>query len=424
MKTAGIIAEYNPFHNGHAYHIAKTKELTGADYLIAVISGDFVQRGMPALLDKYLRCETALSQGADLVLELPAAYAAASAEFFAMGTISLLDKLGAADSVCFGSECGDLHILSYLAGRLKEESPAFQEAIQRELKAGFPYPAARERAIESCHQIPGALSPAEELTCDEINSLVKEPNNILAIEYLKSLKRRNSSLTPYTIKRKGADYHDTAANAAFPSASAIRSLYQTGREPNLTEIMPDTVLSLLKREYQKRFPIFPNDFSLCLYYRLLLEKSRNTSLPLYQDVSRELGQRIYNELPSFQNYEDYAKHIKTRQYTQTRINRSLLHILLDIRAKDYQYYSQHDFIPYARVLGFRKSSSALLSHIKKNASIPLITKLADADRILDTCGKKMLRQDIFAADLYRRVQEEKFKTTLGNEYTEGLHILP
>lgn len=422
MKAVGIIAEYNPFHNGHSYHMEKAKELTGADYIIAVISGDFVQRGMPALLDKYLRCEMALRSGADLVLELPAAYATASAESFAMGAVSLIDKLGVADFLYFGSECGDIGMLSALAGHLREESPAFKEAIQKELREGHTYPAARERAIESCRKTE-ILSATEEMTCDDLQQLLNEPNNILALEYLKSLKRRNSSLIPITIKREHAGYHDMSVQRTFSSAEAIRALYPSERQPDLSGLVPVEVLNIMEREYQKRFPILPDDFSLCLYYRLLMEKGQNISLPLYQDVSRDLGQRIYNELPSFRDYESYALHIKTKQYTLTRINRALTHILLNIRAKDYQFYSLHDFIPYARVLGFRKKSSALLSAIKQNSSIPLITKLADAEGLLNTCGKKMLWQDIFAANLYRKVQEEKFKTVLENEYTEGLRIL-
>lgn len=424
MKVVGIIAEYNPFHNGHAYHIKRTRELTGADYIIAVMSGDYVQRGMPALLDKYLRCNMALLEGADLILELPVAYATASAESFAMGAVSLLDKLGIVEFLCFGSECGDLNKLTYLSGHLKEETPAFREAIQRELKSGQPYPAARQRAIEACRQIPGALSSLDEMTCEEIQSLLSEPNNILALEYLKSLKRRNSSIIPITIERESAGYHDTSLDAEFASATGIRRLYEIKELSAVADTVPAAVLDILTQEYQKRFPIFPNDFSMCLYYRLLMEQERSISLHLYQDVSKELGQRIYNELPHYQNYEDYAMHIKTRQYTLTRINRSLLHILLNIRTQDYRFYSAHDFIPYARVLGFRKTSHELLSLIKKNTSIPLITKMADAEKLLNTCGKKMLYQDIFAADLYRKLQEIKFKTSLANEYTEGLRIIP
>lgn len=264
----------------------------------------------------------------------------------------------------------------------------------------------------------------EELTCDDLSALLGEPNNILALEYLKSLKRRDSSLMPITIKREGAGYHDLSLNETFASASSIRQLYQNGDLSALEKMVPASVLSILNREYQKRFPIFPNDFSICLYYRLLLEKDRNISLLQYQDVSADMGKRIYNELFSFQCYEDFAQHIKTKQYTLTRINRSLLHILLNIKARDYQFFSQHDFIPYARVLGFRKDSSELLTAIKGNSSIPLITKLADAEKSLNTCGKKMIWQDILAANLYRKLQEEKFHIKLPNEYTEGLRIFP
>lgn len=423
MKVAGIIAEYNPFHKGHAYHIDRTRELTGADYVIAVISGDYVQRGTPALLDKYLRTEMALTQGIDLVLELPLPYATGSAEFFAMGAVSLLDKLGVVDRLCFGSECGDIEKLSYLAENLKEESPAFQETIQTELKAGHPYPLARQRAIEACRHIPGALSSMEELSLDEIQQLLGEPNNILALEYLKSLQRRNSTITPVTIRRKSAGYHDTSMDSEFVSATAIRKLYQTGDLSYLENTVPADILDILNREYEKRFPIFADDFSMCLYYRLLMEQERNVSLHYYQDVSKELGIRIYNELPEYKSYDAFCQHTKTRQYTLTRISRSLLHIMLNLKTNDYHQYSQHDFIPYARVLGFRKNSSSLLSAIKQSSKLPLITKMADASKLLDDCGRKMLSQEIFASNLYRKMQEEKFHSTLPNEYTEQIRIL-
>lgn len=423
MKVTGIIAEYNPFHKGHAYHIKRTRELTGADYILAVISGDFVQRGAPALLDKYLRCEMALSQGVDLVLELPLAYAIGSAEFFAMGAVSLLDKLGIVDYLCFGSECGDIEKLSYLARNLKEESPAFKEAIQADLRAGQPYPLARQRAIEVCRQIPGALSSMEEMSLEEIQKLLGEPNNILALEYLKSLQRRHSRITPVTIRRECAGYHDTSTESGMASATAIRKLYQTGDLSHLADTVPNAVLDILNREYQKRFPVFADDFSMCLYYRLLMEKERGTALHYYQDVSKELGIRIYNELSEYKSYDDFCRHVKTKQYTLTRISRSLLHIMLNLKANDYHHYSQHDFVPYVRVLGFRKDSSSLLSAIKQSCELPIIAKMADASKLLDDCGNKILSQEIFASNLYRKTQEEKFHTTLPNEYTEQIRIL-
>lgn len=423
MKVAGIIAEYNPFHKGHAYHIECTRKLTGADYIIIVMSGDFVQRGTPALLDKYLRCEMALSQGADLVLELPVAYATASAEFFAMGAVSLLDKLGVTDTLCFGSECGDLESLSCLAAHLGEESPALREVIQTELKAGHPYPAARQHALEICSEIPGAASPSARMSREEIQSLLSEPNNILALEYLKALQCRNSSIQPITIKRRSSGYHDIATDTEFVSATAIRRLYQSENLAGLADAVPVSVQKLLECEYKNRFPIYTNDFSMCLYYRLLMEKEQDNPLSSYQDVSNELGLRIYNELPAYEDYEGFCQHIKTRQYTLTRINRSLLHILLNIRAEDYPFYSMHDYIPYIRVLGLRKASSTLLSAIKKNCSVPLVSKMADAGSQLNTCGQKMLSQEVFASNLFRKMQENKFHTVLPNEYTEQIRIL-
>lgn len=412
MKVAGIIAEYNPFHKGHAHHILRTRELTGADYVVAVISGDYVQRGTPALLDKYLRCEMALSQGIDLVLELPLAYAAGSAEYFSMGAVSLLDSLGVVDFLSFGSECGDIGRLSSLADMLSKESPAFREAIQAELKSGYSYPKARQRALEVCSRIP-----------EDIQCLLSEPNNILALEYLKSLQRRRSAIRPLTIKREGAGYHDSSAHGEMVSATAIRMLYQKEDLSSLAEAVPEETYSILSREYQKRFPVFADDFSLCLYYRLLMEQEAGASLHCYQDISRELGIRICHELPEYNSYSSFCRHIKTKQYTLTRISRCLLHVMLNLKESDYRRYAQHDFIPYVRVLGFRRASSPLLTAVKKNCRLPLITKMADASKLLDECGKKMLSQEVFASSLYRRIQEEKFHITLPNEYTEQLRIL-
>lgn len=408
MKVTGIIAEYNPFHNGHSYHLERARELSGADYIIAVMSGNYVQRGAPALLDKYLRCEMALSQGADLVLELPTLYATASAEAFAAGAVALLDLLGVADTLCFGSESGDIRKLEQLAVLMAEEEPEFQTALQRELRSGRSYPAARQRALELCGQTGG-----------ETAALLTEPNNILGLEYLKALRRRKSAIRPCTIPRLKAGYHELAPSDGFASASALRSLYARQELSSLSGLVPQPVYRLLCREYGRRFPIFPNDLSTCLYYRLLMEKNADAPLWQYQDTSPEIGARILRELPSFQSFEEFAARIKTRQYTLTRINRSLLHILLGIRTTDYKE-TPDCHIPYARVLGFRPSSSALLKAIKKNTSIPLITKLADADALLDACGRHMLSQDIFASDLYRRIQEEKYHQTLPNEYTQTI----
>ena len=198
MKITGIIAEYNPFHNGHLYQIKKARELTGADYIIVVMSGNLTQRGTPALIDKYSRAQMALSGGADLVIELPACYATASAEYFAMGAISILNQLGCVDSICFGSENGNIAMLTKIANALVSESEDFVQALKNNLKNGDTYPVARNAAL--AETISGITS---------YDTILGFPNNILGIEYIKALIRQNSSIKPYTNLRIGADYHSS-----------------------------------------------------------------------------------------------------------------------------------------------------------------------------------------------------------------------
>ena len=213
MKTAGIIAEYNPFHTGHEYQINYIKEKLRTDYVVIAMSGDFVQRGTPALFSKYVRAEMALRSGADLVLELPVSISSASAELFARGGVQLLDGLGVTDILCFGSECGDTDALMELAKILAEEPEAFQDALRRNLKDGMTFPKARSMALS-------AVFPESE----KYQQLLSSPNNILGIEYCKAILRENSSISPVSIKREGNDYHEnTLFENHFPSASAIRN---------------------------------------------------------------------------------------------------------------------------------------------------------------------------------------------------------
>ena len=216
MKVVGIIAEYNPFHNGHLHHLQESIRLSLADYTIVVMSGNFMQRGTPALMDKYHRAKAALSCGADLVLELPAYYATGSAEYFALGGISLLDKLGVVSHLCFGSECGDLDFLSKVAQITSEESEAYQKCLQAHIKSGKSYPSARTAAIiEVCPELSSSVSG------------LTTPNNILGIEYLKALYRLNSNIEPYTIQRVSSHYHDQKLKESYSSASAIRNVIKS-----------------------------------------------------------------------------------------------------------------------------------------------------------------------------------------------------
>lgn len=426
MKITGLIAEYNPFHNGHLYHIQEAKRITGADAAIVVMSGDYVQRGVPAVMPKRLRTEMALKCGAAAVFELPVCYATGSAEYFALGAVSLLHALGIVDSICFGSECNDLPAMAEIARILKEEPEEYRALLRGFLKQGISYPLARCRALG---EYTGSAKYAD---------IMKEPNNILGIEYLKALKELNSPVRPYTIRRKGAGYHDTSlVQGQFSSASAIRSLlaysgaaFQTEQrggtfEDNsfggfLSELegqVPDSCLALLKDYHRVQYPVYQNDFSLILKYKLLNKTPE--SLTRYADVSEDLANRICAKLNDFFNYRQFSELLKTRETTRTRIDRALLHIMLGTKKDDMEEYMANGYHYYARLLGVRKDRQKILAQIAKTSSLPLLIRLSESGDLPAT-GRKMLTNDILASNLYTSVVTDKYKTAFQNEYKQAV----
>ena len=425
MKIVGLITEYNPFHNGHQYHIQKSLEITGADAAIVVMSGDYVQRGTPAIMPKHLRAEMALRCGAAAVFELPVCYATATAELFALGAVSFLEQLGIVDFLCFGSECNDLRALQKIAEILFEEPAGYTQLLKRHLKNGISFPAARQKALSSYMGI------------SDSSFLLNDPNNILGIEYLKALRRVGSKIRPFTIKRMGADYHDQTLRSNYSSASAIRSLlaYSSSMlqtEPigntfentpfssilnELEDQVPKSCLTLLKDYHKVLYPVYQNDFSLLMKYKLLNKTPK--SLMRYMDVSETLANRIQKNLNEFFNYRQFCELLKTKELTQTRINRALLHIMLGLKKKNVREYMENGGHFYARLLGFRKDHQKLLSAISKQSTLPLLTRLSDIDSIPEI-GQKMLRDDILASNLYQSVITDQYKTAFRNEYTQPM----
>ncbi len=423
MKIVGLITEYNPFHNGHLYHIEESKKRTGADMAIVVMSGDYVQRGTPAIMPKRLRAEMALKCGAAAVFELPVCYSAGSAEYFALGAVSLLQKLGITDFLCFGSECNDLQALQRAADILLEEPAEYQAILKRHLREGKSFPSARQEAL------------CEYTENEGISFLLNDPNNILGIEYLKALKKLNCSITPFTIQRRGAHYHDRQISHEYSSASAIRSLLaysgsalRTDRSGEtfentpfssilgeLEDQVPSCCLELLKDFHRVQYPVYQNDFSLILKYKLLNKTPE--MLLKYMDVSFELANRICGQLNNFFNYRQFCELLKTREITQTRINRALLHIMLGIKGKNVQEYIENGFHFYARLLGVRKDSEKILSAVAKKGELPLLAQLSQT-QALSPLGQRMLRHDILASNLYTSVVTDKFKTAFRNEYSQ------
>lgn len=450
MKIVGIIAEYNPFHNGHEFHIAETKRQTSADFVVVVMSGDFTQRGLPAIADKHLRTQMALENGADLVIELPVYYATGSAEYFAGGAVSLLHKLGCITILSFGSEQGDASLLMQAATLLQTESTEFRTLLQAFLKSGNSFPKARELAFSQ-------VFPCLTLEPDFFSS----SNNILGIEYCKALLHQKSTISPFTLKRKGAGYLDTSLQDTYPSALGLRTVLGRPTEDftwgnakasadttadfrdrlvMIQNKVPSSVSNLLYSMEPPCFPVGVDDFSSLLHYKLLTACQCDT-LTQFADVSKDLAARIKNTLPEYTVFSEYANLLHTKEMTHTRINRSLLHILLDLKKDTLRELVQGDYVYYARILGFRKSASPLLSLMKKTTSIPLISKLADARKVISQydfskeekfqhktamtpLADQLLSADILASQIYDAILLNQFGVKQPVEYSKKVIVIP
>ena len=349
MKVVGLIAEYNPFHNGHQYHIEQALKLTGADAALIIMSGNHVQRGAPAFLPKHLRAEAALQCGAAAVFELPVCYSTGSAEYFALGAVSFLELLGCVDSICFGAETDDIRILQEIAKILVEEPAEYRKFLQEGLKSGLTFPTARQHAL------------ANYTGKSDLTFYLGQPNNILGIEYLKALLRLKSSIAPYALKRSGSGYHDLSTDSEFSSASAIRNLLLQTEEPDssLFKLLPQRTVSILSQNWNKRYPVCTDDYSLLLKYKLLSETTE--SLNEYMDITEDLANRIIRHRNQLLSFDQFCNLLKTKQLTYTRISRALLHIILGIRKTELEQYAIHHYHGYARLLGFRLDQKNLLT---------------------------------------------------------------
>jgi len=419
MKVAAIIAEYNPFHNGHQYQIHETKHITGADYIVVIMSGDFVQRGAPALCNKYLRTKMALAAGADIVLELPALYAISSAEYFAQSAITLLNSLGIIDYLSFGSECGDITTLKECARYFVFPDQNREALISSYTSMGMSYPAARQQMFLE------AFSSKKNKLSDYIQ-ILNSPNNILGLEYCKSLLSSNSTIEPVTILRSGGQYHDSEINGNvkhYASASAIRTSLKENSEDYLVHL-PKDVSTIFRENKISQCFITEDDFSSLLKYKLLSDET--FGFADYLDCSKDLSDKIKKYLPDYRYFSQFCNLLKSKDLTYTRISRVLFHILLNMKAPDNYNIPLNErnlFIPYARLLGFRKDASSVLSAIKKKSSVPLIGNIADAANYLTDQGLTLLMQDIYTCNIYEIVSSQKNNKKPLNEYKQSPIIL-
>ena len=432
MKVAGIIAEYNPFHNGHAYHIAETRRITGAEYIVIVMSGNFVQRGEPAIVDKYARTRMALQNGADLVIELPTAYACGSAEYFATGAIRTLQSLGVVDVLSFGCETQDVTLLNTLADLYLHEPADFSADLQANLRQGMTYPQARAAATER-YLMSHDFFPAD-MTTDQLHQILASPNTILGIEYIKAIRKYGASFEPVVIPRLGS-YHSEELTE-FASATAIRShifshqpiCHDPAALKELAHQVPNDVYQILSPRHDH---MRAEDFSSALGYALLA--NQNANLTQYMDLSPDLSDRILRHLSQYTGWDNFVDLIKTKQLTRSRISRAMLHLLLQIRSEQMEIWREDGYVYYARALGFHKKAAYLLGAIKKNSTVPFLTKLADANDVIYTYYKDLdrdkiahayglLKTDIFAADLYETIAATCHGKEKIDEYRHGVIV--
>lgn len=412
MKAVGLVTEYNPFHNGHLYHLNKAMELTGADISVAVMSGDFVQRGEPAVLDKYTRASMALNSGVNLVIELPVNYAVSSAESFAAGALKVLDYIKA-DSIAFGSESGDIEGLSKLAHILCDNEDTLYKEISKYTANGISYAAARQKVVEK-------------LTDKDTAALLTSSNNILAVEYLKAIIKNNYAIKPYTVQRQGDSYNDTDIRSEYASATALR---ENLKADNISEYIPVKARLILSSNTNY---IYPDDITEALFTRLLdilfaSNYDKNIfieNVMQYPDVSKEIAGRLYKSamdmitrtVPQRSESKDnwafsfgsLCEHIKTKEVPLSRIKRALVRITLGLDKKHMEKYANE---PYIRVLGFDKKGQEYLSYIRKTVEVPLITKTADY--------KEMLLDDIHAANIYNMIVAGKYGVKELGDFVRG-----
>lgn len=391
MEVTGIVAEYNPFHNGHLYQILETKKKTACDFIVVVMSGNFSQRGTATICDKFSRTQMALANGADLVLELPVPFATASAEFFAHYAISALRQTHIVTKLSFGSECGDLTCLKQIASTIIQSTNILDDLIQKHLKQGLSFPRAHEQALLHLLQNHPDLKG---YFASQLASVIQSPNNILGIEYLKALLRQNADITPITILRKAAQYHETTIqDTQIASATAIRKQLTQGLE-DYTSCVPSNVVHYLKQTS----PLAMTDLSAFVHFKLMF--SQLSDLYTIWDVPHSLIHSLVKHCKAQTDYEDLVTLATSKTYTRAAVQRSLLRLLLDIKEDTLQPILQAGSLPYLRVLGCRKTATPLLKAIKNKSDVPLITNLGKQyDNVSDE-SKVLIDYEVRATKLY------------------------
>ena len=408
-RVLGIIAEYNPFHNGHLYHIAKSKQETNAQYVIAVISGNFVQRGNTSIVNKWTKARMALLNGVDLVIELPTIYSISSAENFAEGAIKIFNSLGIVDTISFGMETNDISTLNNIANVLYNEPKDYVTILGHELNKGNSFPKARENAL---------LMYLNDIK--RYANVLSGSNNILGIEYLKAMRKTKSTIVPVGIKRQKVLYNDKYIVDEFASATAIRKMLMTKELDAISKVMPRNSYLLLGEELKKgHYVIDLSRFEKEILYTL--RKMSTEEISKLPDVSEGLENSIKNAADSCNTLNELINIVKTKRFTQTRIQRIMLYALLGIYKKKMELSKK--ITPYARVLGFNNKGKELISEMMNlNPKLNVITSVK---RYIDSVANKSLKEildiDILATNIYTLGYYSDSYANL--DYTNKIEIL-
>ncbi|MEE0248628.1 nucleotidyltransferase [Peptacetobacter hiranonis] len=434
MNITGLIVEYNPFHNGHIYHLQKSLEKTNADASIAVMSGNFIQRGEPALFDKFSRAKAAVESGVDLVVELPSIYASQSAELFAKGSVALLNSLGCVNSICFGSEEGNINALYLIASILCLEPQEFKEKLSSYLSEGMLFPTARNKALFDYINSPdfsfGDNFNNIDLSEERLNEILSSSNNILGIEYIKQLISLKSEIKPFTIGRIHSEYNSEEISGNINSATAVRKkLHEiiSSKENNSSDIdeliksiqtstditnsIPESTLNMITSNIEKGFlPIYPEYFFETLISTIIRDKK---NLESYFDISEGIENKIFKAALVAKDYEDLLNLIKSKRYTMTRIKRCLNNILLGVTKEDMEFAKKIDTIPYVRILTFNSKGREVIREIKKSSEIKIINKFSEVEHFMDDKNFKFLiENDIKCTDIYNTIYYKKNRPLL------------
>lgn len=407
MNLLGLVVEYNPFHNGHKYHLEKSKEITNATHTMAIMSGSFLQRGEPALFDKYTRAEMAVKSGVDLVIELPTLYACQSAEIFSHGAITTLNSLNCVNSVCFGSEEGDVDILTTIADILVKEPCEFKSSLKKHLDNGLVFPIARSKALYEYIKAHNLLHLNE----DELQQVLNSSNNILGIEYIKSLIKLNSSITPFTITRVASKYNSSDINSNICSATAIRNSLKDNENLQLIEnVIPKSTFDEINSKIDSNFkPVFDNMFYNILS-SIIIRECEN--LPSYFEVNEGIENKIYSNIFTSSNLEELINSTKSKRYTMTKIKRTLNNILLGITKEDVIKVKDLNSVPYIRVLAFNNKGREIIKKIKTSSDIEIITKFSKISHIDDSIFKTLIKYDLKSSNMYNLIYYKNNKNLL------------